>query len=641
MDRETLSIEEFKECFTWRSILGLIIAALVFSPVYLYLNMVSGFSIIAPFTYIIIILLTELSRIFENPLNKHEVFLLWVGSVEAITISSTLFLACVYRAYYVNSPITMGFSDPFTGKPLPYVIPSWWAPPYGSEAYRIRSFFASEWFIPLLLVVLGTFLPILIEMPLAMLMSRLYIEVEQLPFPMMQVSAQIVTTLTEREGERMYFFTIGALIGMLYSIFLYGLPTISDALGVRVQLIPIPWIDFSSTTELILPGSILGIATDLYTLAIGWIFPFNAVIHMLIGSLALWFFGNALTLKLPTVFPEWAREWRRGMNINLLYQRAYLRVWASPIIGITLAAGLLPTLRHYKEIKKAFAGLRKMSSTAMKSGYFSPGILISMYIVGGTISLAIAQLLVPNFPLWIKIIFTFGWTPILALVNGRATGEIGLGITIPYVWEATVIASGYKGSDIWFGGGAYIGGMTASSWLNYTKIAYLTETKPLGFYKAYVLLLPLFLITGFMYVSIFWTIAPIPSAMYPWTLIQWPVQAIGQSIWITRELNVFRPDLILGAFGVLSALYLISELAHLPIQIIGIAIGATLLPPTAITYLMGALIGKYLLPTILGRETWEKNRLIFTAGIGAGEGIIVGIAAAFMMIIKGKWVLPW
>ena len=102
-----------------------------------------------------------------------------------------------------------------------------------------------------------------------------------------------------------------------------------------------------------------------------------------------------------------------------------------------------------------------------------------------------------------------------------------------------------------------------------------------------------------------------------------------------------QSPLIIGGLAVTTIAYGICRILKIPFSVIGLAVGASSLPPIMITTFIGALIGKYLIPKLIGKEEWENNKLIFVAGVGCGEGVVVGIASALMMIIKGGWILPW
>jgi hypothetical protein len=94
------------------------------SPVIIYLSLVSGATLLGPSVYVTIILFSEFARLFGKPLKKQEIFIIFFLIWDMASISSSFFLGFIYRAFFVNTQITMSFKDPFTDIPLPLEIPS-------------------------------------------------------------------------------------------------------------------------------------------------------------------------------------------------------------------------------------------------------------------------------------------------------------------------------------------------------------------------------------------------------------------------------------------------------------------------------------------------------------------------------------
>jgi hypothetical protein len=184
--------------------------------------------------------------------------------------------------------------DPYANQPLIKSIPSWWAPPSESPVLYKRGLEAlldPSWRIPIFLIIFGTITWFIAEMSMAILTSIMFIEVERLPYPFAPMDAAVAITLSERSEDKLKIFSLSALFAFLYSFILYGLP----ALGIAV-FIPVPWVDFTRYTQYILPGALLGICTDIMPYAFGFLIPFHVVIYILIGSLAVWVFGNYFAL---------------------------------------------------------------------------------------------------------------------------------------------------------------------------------------------------------------------------------------------------------------------------------------------------------------------------------------------------------
>jgi len=631
------SVVEYKSGLTWRSWLAVFYSAILFMPIVLFYRLVTGQEGIDPAIFITAILFSEIARIFGSPLTKQEVCVIFnaVGSA----VSGGAFLGLLFQGYLATSPLTGMFIDPYTHKPLSELIPWWYAPPRDSEVYILRTFFHSDWLGPVMVLLLFSLFSLLQNIPLSMMMAQLYIEVEKLPFPLAYIDASIIETLAERTPRRTIVFTISSLIGLAWGTVVYGMPTISQGVfRVPMQIIPIPWVDLTHYTERFLPGACIGIATDLMPYIWGMFLPENVVVCMFIGSISLWIFGTWFTLNIcPSFFPQWAREYSPGMNISLIYQRSTLWVWASPLIGITLAAGIFPLIKYRKPIVESFKSLRKLSLVAKRAGYLPLHLLLIMYFAGSLGSAFLFHYLIPDFPIFIVILMTAGYSFFMSMVTGRMVGETGVSAQIPYVWQAAILSSGYPKIEPWLLSPPII---TATP--VYTlKVFQLTNTRPLDFFKTWVITTPLSILMSFVFVSLFWSIAPIPSGFYPATSINWPVSVINTCMWATRQINVFRPNLIVGSMIVMLAIAAAFEFIPLPFHLMGLVAGCTMLPPLSLAWLIGCLIGKYIIQKRIRRETWEDIRPVLAGGIIAGEGVGLGVGAAAVIIARSLRSLPY
>jgi len=638
-----------KPGLTYRSALALVFASLVIMPVQLYLILVSGANIASAAVYITVILFTELSFLGGSPLTKQEIFIVY--TLAGLAASNPVFIAFVQRKYLVTSPFSWSFIDPFTRKPLPEVIPWWYVPPYNAPSTAIRSFFHPDWVIPM---VLSTFqfgvLYIIEEIALTMMLAQYAIEVENLPFPLAQVNSQMIITLTERPKEKMSIFAITATLSGAYALFLYGIPILMfAAFGVSMQLIPFPWIDLTTGyfgVEKIMPGAAYGIATDALAWVTGFILPLNLLVCQFISSIAVWVFGSWLALTyFRGIFPTWAEEWKKGMSLQLVVQRATLRVWVYPQVGIIIALAALTIVFKYKSIIKAFKIFIHPPASIKASGYLSFKTSMLMYFGATSLSIVVFHLFVPDFPIWIAALFSIGLTFFIGIANTRMLGEAATTLTADlagYLWYGSVLLVGYPKVDAMLFS-PVIGGGSAAGWVQNIKTAYLTETKPIDFFKAYVIAVILYHIFSIIYVSFMWAIAPIPSSVYPATTIYWPITVINQGMFLTRQITG-KPFLIAGSAALFFILGVVGNILNkigIPFNIVGLATGTLTLPPFATSSLIGGIIGKYVLQRYIGKEKWNENKAVIVAGVALGEGIIVGIFSAFTMMSKSTWLLPY
>jgi hypothetical protein len=436
---------------------------------------------------------------------------------------------------------------------------------------------------------------------------------------------------------------LSAFLGTVYGAILYAGPIL---LPFMPRIIPVPWFDLTSGSygiEGILPGALFGMASDLIPYLTGFLLPLNIAIYIVIGSISVWVFGNWMARTIfSAYFPKWTEEWIQGMSLSLVYQRSFLEIWIAPFIGFGLAVAALTITKHYKTIINALRSLVKLSSSPeilQRQGILPLKVIIVLFLVGTLGSVALVYLLVPDFPIWISLTISLLVGPIYALISAQSVGETGLGISIPHIWEGTVLLSGYNGIGPWLISPVFEGGSAA----NYTqtiKISYLTETKPLSFFKAYIISIVFSSILSFIFVSFFWKLAPIPSSAYPWTLVQWPVNILTSGIWWTRKIT-FQTNIIALSFSFIVILGILGEIllrfTSIPFSLVALIAGTGQLPYIAVPIFLGAVIGKYIIQRIIGKDSWNSNRYIIFAGIAAGEGLSIAISVASVMLSKTAW----
>ncbi|MEM2129262.1 MAG: OPT/YSL family transporter [Candidatus Bathyarchaeia archaeon] len=633
---------ELKEGLTWRSILALIFASVFILPISIYMNYVAGVGIGGSAVYIVTLLFTELSNMFGARLSKQEVFIIFMVVGTAAIIDP--FSNYVYRGYFLTSPLGRLFIDPLTKSPLPDIMPTWWAPSATSSVWISRTFISPEWIFPITLnLIHGFAFAFSQQIAMAFICAHLYIEEEKLAFPLAPISSEMIIALTEREEEKLRVFMLSAFVGMVYGAILYVGPIV---LPFMPRMIPVPWFDFTAGTygiERIFPGAIFGLASDLIPYLTGFLLPLNIAVYMVIGSLSIWVFGNWITRTVfSSYFPSWTEEWVQGMTMSLVYQRSFIRVWIAPFIGFGLAVATLTIAKHHRAIINALRSLVKISSSPeifQKRGILPFKIILIFFLIGTLGSVVLVYFLVPDFPIWISLVMAFLIGPVYALISARSVGETGFGITIPYIWEGTILLSGYGGIGPWLISPIFEGGAPA----NFTqtiKIAYLTETKPISFFKAYLISIVVSSILSFLFVSFFWKLAPIPSSAYPWTMVQWPVNVLTSGTWWTKKIT-FQTDSIITSFIIIIIIGVLGETlaryTSMPFSLVALVAGTGQLPYIAVPIFIGALIGKYIIQRIIGKEKWNNYRYILFAGVAAGEGLSIAISVAAVMLTKTAW----
>ncbi len=619
---------------TLASVLAIAYATFTMTPVIIFMSLSTG--LVDPYRFIpvfvTLLLFTEIGRHTGRWISPQEAYVIYYMA-EIVAFEAIYYQGLLMNLYYRDAPYTKLFG-------LAEKIPTWAAPPLDSWAVKVRTFIAPEWALPLAVALTATMASILIDLGLSIIFSQLFIEVEKLPFPVAPIDSEAILTLTERRPEKIVIFSIAAIVSFFYEFMVYGIPSVSEALiGARVQFIPYPWIDLTPVVEMVLPGAMLGIATDISTFTVGWLIPFDATVWIFIGSLAFFVVGNFIALKIPhPYFERWQREWTTGQNIAWLWQRSMYDLWASPSIGLTLALGIYSAIVSARAVAITFKNLPKLREVWRERGYLTFTQAYVMIAIGAVTGAVLSTYLCPSlWPLWVV---TWALLPIIqGLISARSIAEIGLGVSIPYVREAFLLALTEPGDVIpWMVPAKVTSG--AGIIVHRIKVATMVGARPADYYKAYAITLPLVLVVSFMYWQAFWSIAPIPSTFYPWSSIQWPVSSLNFALWVTRSIEIFKPDAILGFFATFLAIGLIARKLHLPFSLYGFVAGAQLLPPFAINYLAGAIVGR-IIERKIGKEKWEVYRSVAIAGIFCGLGLSIAVAIAITIIVRSVFPLPF
>jgi hypothetical protein len=390
----------------------------------------------------------------------------------------------------------------------------------------------------------------------------------------------------------------------------------------------------------------LAITVDVTLFTTAFVIPSSIIVGWFISSIAVWVFGNWLARTyLSNVFPVWSERWTPGMSYSLALQQSQLWVWLSPNIGFAIAVAIIPMVVGFRFIKMFRRSSKQPKST--KSMVSTPvWKILLLYFTGIAISFGIFHYFVPEFPIWIPLLISGGWSLLLALANTRILGETGTSIGSPPLMSMSILASGYPKIDVWYAP-LYQGGTSALWWTQGVKVAHLTKTKPMSYFKAMAFMVVITFILSFVYVNLFWIMAPIPSSVYPMTAINWPIGLMTHGLWVTRQLAALRMDLILDAFFIMlivaaivwSVQKIVKRGAFIPIYVALIS-GCFMGPHVTIPFLIGVVLN-YLLLRFFGREWWGNYKAIIATGILCGEGITVGVCALIALIAKSIWLLPY
>jgi len=607
-------------------IFGLITLSPAIIYLYLAVGSLGGTERFVP-VFVTLLLFTEVGRIVRRYITSQEAYIVYfMLEIFALWLAGGgLFGGFILNYYYRNAPYTVmyGIADK-----LPY----WFSPPLNSPGPLNRTFISPDWAVPILVALISMFSGLLIDFGLSFITTMVYIDIENLPFPVAPIDVQAISTLTERTPEKIMYFSFAAIISLIYEFIIYGIPNLTDVfLGVRITFIPFPWVDLTSVVERFLPGAVFGISTDIAAYIVGWLIPFNVCIWLFIGSVSLWVFGNflALNIKIP-YFELWQKEWMPGVNMQWWYQRATYDLWASPLVGLSIGLSLAVFVKSSRSIVNAFRSLARISREKLETSYIPLTWIVVMILLGSFTGFLMATLLVPN--LW--FVWLISWLiipPLQGFLGARSVAETGLTVQIPYVQQALLIPFTSPGDPV-----PWTVPMNASSSAGIIthriKVAKMLNVNPLDYYKAYVIFFPIAILISFVFWSIFWSMAPIPSSFYPWTTIQWPVSSLYFSLWVSRSIQIFKVDVIVVT-SVIAFLASFIQNYFSFFSPIGLLSGMGSLPPSATSLLIGALLGKYLERRV-GKEKWETLRSVIIAGVFCG--LALALAIAMGLTILGK-----
>lgn len=599
-------------------------------PAAIWYHLYTGGSLSSGVQYTLLLLAVELGFLTGKPLTRQESFIIWMLGHQ-ITFE-VIGIQWIYGAWFRTSPYSYGLN-----------VPDWWAPPPETNVLIMRTFFSPHFIIPILISLLTGVLWKLADMSMAFISKSMFIEAENLPFPTAQVAADAIITLTERpDPKKNKVFLISTILGFIYGLFVYF-----PILVLEYTVLPIPWIDLTRLIEPFFPGASFGIATDILIVALGFILSPNIVLAAFAGGFAFYFIGNHLTS--PESPLSWLRGlfsyWSPGSSLLTIYQRSLFQVWASPLIGFSVAAGILPLLRKPSIFINSLKSLSKIKSNRSNIDNYPLWMLLILFF-GSTIgSVILMSYLITNLPFtFILLAFALssGWSFIYTLVGTRSYGVIGIKQDVPYLKEGVFLSymnlTGFADAQVWFA--PLIITTFGADFCYFMKIGQICNFSSKSMYKAYFLIFPIAWLMSFVYVSVFWRIAPMPSNVYPGTNIYWPVQAQWLRLFASMGGELINLSSLLFSFICAASIFTISEITRVNIPLIALASGMSQPIPYPTALLLGMIIGK-LIEHRIGKEFWMNFRTTIVAGLSLGIGLIITLSVAIKLILRNIWILPY
>ena len=641
---------EFREGFSWSSLLGAVFVALVMVPGAIYMGLMAGVQQIGlAAQWVTVILFVEVAKRAHRTLNRSEIFVLFIMAAWAVGMP---FRGLIWNQFFARS-------DAATAAGIASDLPSWFAPGSGSASYEHRSFLHWDWLPVMGLIVFGGFFSQLSSMVLGYGLFRLTSDIEKLPFPMAPIGALGVMAVAEdMEAQRTpgaeksglwRVFSIGGALGLAFGALYLGIPTLTGALtGRPIQILPIPWSDFTGTTQHYLPAVATGMSWNLGNLIIGMVLPFWAMVGSFAG-LVVTMVANPLLYRY-----EILHSWRSGDDTVKTLFHNHVDFYFSFQIGIAVAialAGFVLVFRRIAERRRRAAlgqVVAPLSAVPRGRGDIRPWLIIACYIVVTTIYIVVCGALIRwhRGVMTVLVLLGFVYTPLISYVTARLEGIAGQVVEIPMVREASLILSGYHGVAVWFLPipVANYGRMTV-----FYRQCELTGTKFTSIWKAKLVLYPIILASSIFFMNFIWGLAEAPSAVYPYAQRMWELTALQRCIMFSATLGdysqfeqAFRWSYLgIGtAFG--GALFGAMSFLGAPVFLVyGVVRGlGQTMPHAVIPQFIGALVGRYYFQKRLGRQ-WRRYIPVVSAGFMCGMGLLTTLCIGITFISKAVIQLPF
>jgi hypothetical protein len=636
--------EVFEEGFDWKTIVGAIFIGFLMMPGSMYLQLVIGTGIGPAARWVTIILFAEIAKRSYTELKQQEIFLLYYMAGAAL---ASPFQGLLWNQYLVQSDAAKMLG-------LIEYIPTWVAPPPGSESLVVRTFFHRDWLTPILLLVGTQIIQRIDHFGLGYTLYRITSDVEKLPFPMAPVGALGTMALAESTEEKQKswkwrVFSIGGVIGLAFGAVYVLLPVVSGLLfSAPIRLLPIPWIELTRHTEGILPAVATGIQLDLGLVFVGMVLPFWAVMGGLIGLI--------ITVILnPILYNHGVlTRWHQGMGtVDTVFANNFDFYMSFSIgLGLAIAAvGIWYVVRSFSKSQSGQRGsFRELLHPRPGRGDISIYLSLGIYIVSTLIYVLMCVWLVPNFPWIFFLAYGFIYTPLVSYITARMEGIAGQFVSLPLVREASFIAGarffGYQGIEIWY---APIPIHNYGDATVHFRQIELTGTSLRGIIKAEIVVFPIVITASLLFSQFIWRLAPIPSTDYPYAQELWHLQALNTLLMQTSTLEgnslffqALKGSYVLAGVGFGVVTYIILNLVGLPVLLVyGVVRGlGQSTPHGLILEVVGALLGRFFFLKKYG-AMWRQYAPVLLAGFSCGMGLTGMFAMGFALILKSLGRLPY
>ncbi|MCY2930551.1 MAG: peptide transporter [Planctomycetota bacterium] len=648
----------FQDGFSWTALAGSVFIALLMVPGAMYMGLLAGQGIGGAAQWVTVILFIEVARRAHKTISRPELYVLFFMAGAAM---GTPFSGLLWNQFYVQSEAvtSMGIAEHLAEVP--------WLAPTDPEVLATRSFFNAAWLPAIGIVLFSTIIGRFSGTVLGYGLFRIARDIEKLPFPMAPVAAQGITALAEqqseestrghddaKEGWKWRIFCVGGIMGLAFGAVYLALPAISGALLDKpISIFPIPFVDWTTKTETILPAVATGLSLDLGNVLVGMVLPFTAVVGSMIGLVVTIVLSSCVLYplhKLP--------NYRKGMDTIATGFNTGIDFYMSFGIGVSLAIAIAGIVQVFRSLRAASALRKKQQAIRMEvdataaipkgRGDIPFPFVIATYFATSMIYILLSGYLIDWHPGVMIVLFCFAflYTPAISYVTARLEGLAGQGVEIPMIREAAFILSGYTGGvKIWFlpvpmanyGGGA-----------SGYRVSELTGTKFWSLWKAEILLVPIVLVASIGFAQFIWGLAAIPGPEYPFAEKMWELQAANSSVILTSTLGRFSEfnqainwtwigtGTLTG--GLLFAL--MSSLSAPVMMTYGLIRGIGGQMHGLVPQFIGALIGEFYFHRRLG-AMYRQYTPVIMAGFSCGMGLVTILAVGFNFLAKAIIKIPY
>ena len=630
----------FDEGLTLASFLGTLFVALVMVPGALYMELVAGAGIGGAAQWVTVLLFVEVAKRANAKLNRAQLFILFymAGMVMSTNVWNTpLFTQFLVRS---DAAVSTGVAND---------IPHWVAPPNLDSLPR--TFLAKAWLPFIGLMLFREIMGRLSSLILGYGLFRVTSDVENLPFPMAPVGAQGIVAIADQvDGSartsgasvRWRMFCVGCGVGMVFGLVYMALPTITGAFFSRpLQIFQIPFADFTPYTQKFLPAVATGYSFDLGNVILGMTLPFWSMVGSFVGLIFTFVMNPILYLagRMPT--------WNEGDTTVVTLFANNVDFYFSFQIGISLAIAVFGIWIAFRTMRKGRGNAssrrraEEVKAHAAARGHIPDALVLATYAFACTAYILMCGWLIDwhRGVMVVLLFFAFLYTPLISYVTARLEGLAGQVIEIPFITEISFILSGYTGAKIWF---LPIPKANYGVQVVSYKQAELLGCKFGSVWKAQLLLFPIIILSSLFFSSFIWSLAEIPSAVYPYTEKIWDLTAKNTCLVYSATLGEYSQfsealgwGRFLAGFGSAGAVMgLLGWFGAPTMLFFGVVRGlGQTAPHTVIPNFLGALIGKFYFERRYKRE-WRKMIPVVSSGFFVGTGLISILSVGFVFLAK-------